>query len=171
MNSSFEVIDIGFKFTYLDKSYSQVSISKYGYVCLSNNKQCDSMKRPSPHDILVGLNYDLNPLRNGSGQIYYKSLDAIDSNFSPKTFVSLLSSTFEPNNMFIITFDNVLADSVNSSTSRVSFRILFLTDSEKTYVTFKYTSCPTDLNLLTSSGLNYNNDGKLEEILIPKVFK
>lgn len=167
MDISFKVIDIGFQFTYLGKSYSQVSISRYGYVCLSNNKQCDSMKRPSPHDILVGLNYDLNPLRNGSGQIYYQYLNAIDSKFAPKTFVSLLSSTFEPNNIFIITFDNVLASSL-SSTSRVSFSILFLADSEKTFVTFKYTSCPTDLNLLTSSGLNYNNDGKLEEILIPK---
>ena len=167
MDSSFKVTDLGFQFTYLDKTYTKLTISKYGYACLSNNKQCDSMTRPSPHDILVGLNYDLNPSRSGSGQIYYQYLNAIDSKFAPKTYVNLLDSTFVPNNIFIITFDNVLASSVNS-TSKVSFRIFLLTNSEKSFVTFKYTSCPTDLNLLASSGLNYNNNGKLEEILIAK---
>ena len=52
--------------------------------------------------------------------------------------------------------------------SRVSFQIYLLTDSIKSYVIFKYTSCPNDLTLEASSGLNSNNNGNLTEILIPQ---
>ena len=67
----------------------------------------------------------------------------------------------------MITYDNVLPHDI-SSNSRVSFQIYLLTDSIKSYVIFKYTSCPTDLFLLRPSGLNSNNNGNLIEILIPQ---
>ena len=67
----------------------------------------------------------------------------------------------------MITYDNVLPFD-RSSNSRVSFQIYLLTDSIKSYVIFKYTSCPNDLTLEASSGLNSNNNGNLTEILIPQ---
>ena len=56
-----------------------------------------------------------------------------------------------------------------SSNSRVSFQIYLLADSIKSYVIFKYTLCPTDLDQLAPSGLlNINTNGILEEILFIK---
>jgi hypothetical protein len=54
----------------------------------------------------------------------------------------------------MITYDNVLPDS-SDSTSRVSFQIYLSTDLVKSFVTFKFKSCPTDLNYFSLSGLVY----------------
>jgi hypothetical protein len=141
-----------------------VSISSNGYVCLGLNTACGYRKRPSPNDILVGLNYDLDTTKHGSGQIYYKNLK--DSTSVASLYVNLLDPSFVPKNIFMITYDNVLSYYFPGSNSRVSFQLYLLTDFVKSYVIFKYASCPTDLILWAPSGLNSNNNGNLEEILI-----
>ena len=76
MNYGVEVVDLGFKFRYFDNDYTQVSISFNGYVCLGDNSRCSENKSPSPHDILIGLNYVVDPTSVANGQIYYKRLDS-----------------------------------------------------------------------------------------------
>jgi hypothetical protein len=150
-----------------------VSISSNGYVCFGNNSKCDSITRPSPYDILVGLNLDLDPKQDGSGQIYYKHLDSNSSDFvSSKIIVNLFDPDFEPENIFMITYDNVSPNPWEmSATSRTSFQI-FLSSScdsviKKSFVSFKFTSCPNDFTLRASSGLTYrNSDGILKEVKI-----
>jgi hypothetical protein len=128
---------------------------------------CSSYTRPSSYDILVGLNYDLNPTKSGSGQIYYKSLSSDMDEFKlAEVYVNLLDAAFVPSQIFIITYDNVLPyDSYSISVT--SFQIYLSTDSLKSYVTFVYNSCPTGLTLKASSGLNHRNaDGTLQEVNI-----
>ena len=142
-----------------------MSISSNGYVCFGTNEKCLNNKEPLTDDILIGLYYDLDTTRNGSGQIYYKNL-----NDSPLAtlYLNLLDPSFVPKNIFMITYDNVLPHNDSGSDSRVSFQMYLLTDSIKSYVIFKYTSCPTDLTLKTPSGLNSNKNGFLTDIKIPQ---
>ncbi len=160
----YKVLDIGFTFKYFGREYTQVSIGSSGFVCLGNNSECDGYnQRPSPNDILIGLNSYLNPTREGSGQIYYKQLN------SNSIYFKSLSPGLEPQQMFMITYDNVLPFSPYS-TSLTSFQIYLSTDSVKSFVTFKFKSCPKDLkyDYYHSSGLNYIGiDGELQEVIIP----
>ena len=117
-------------------------------------------KEPSPFDILVGFNFDLDTSRSGSGQIYFKNLN--DSSIT--SYLERLNPSFIPTNIFMITYDNVLP--YGSSNSRVSFQLFLTRDAQKSYAIFKYAFCPNDLNILASSGLNYNSEGKLEELRI-----
>jgi hypothetical protein len=170
MVDGYEVVDLGFTFKYFDRDYTQLSISTNGYVCLGNNSKCDSFIILSSNDILVGLNHWLNTKRVESGQIYFKHLDSNLSDLgSSKIYLNLFDPDFEPENTFMITYDNVLAYYPSSSTSRTSFQI-FLSSSDsvnkKSFVLFKFTSCPTDLNLRAPPGLRYKkNDG------IPQIVK
>jgi hypothetical protein len=146
-----------------------VSINSNGYVCLGDNSKCGSYKRPSGHDILIGLNIDLDPTREGSGQIYYKRLDSNSLDFeSAKIYLNLFNLEFEPQQIFMVTYDNVLPYSWSSElTSITSFQIYLSTDSVKSFVTFKFKSCPKDLTLQSSSGLNYKRiNGSLQEVII-----
>ena len=53
------------------------------------------------------------------------------------------------------------------SNSRVSFQIYLSTDFVKSFDTFKFKSCPKDLTLEASSGLNYKKiDESLQEVII-----
>lgn len=142
-----------------------MSISTYGYVCLGVFRSCESGIRPSPFDILVGLNYGLNPTIRGSGQIYYEILSSNSLDFKPFTYVNFLNPLFVHTNVLIVTFDNVLTD---NSDSRVSFQISLLTDSIKSYVIFKFTSCPTDLTLRGVPGLTHNYNDNLRQLIIPE---
>jgi hypothetical protein len=165
---NYRVVELGFTFKYIGTEYTRVSISSNGYVCLGNNSKCGSYKRPSPNDILIGLNCDLNPRREGSGQIYYKRLDSNSLDFKlVKIYLNLFNPDFEPQQIFMITYDNVLPFS-SVSTSVTSFQIYISIDSVKSFVTFKFKSCPSDLKYYTSSGLNYKRiDGSLQEVIIP----
>ena len=140
------VVDLGFTFRYFSTEYTQVSISPYGYVCLGDK---------------------LDPTREGSGQIYYKRLDSNSLDFaSAKIYLNLFNPDFEPQQIFMITYDNVLPYS-SASTSMTSFQIYLSTDFVKSFVIFKFKSCPKDLKLQSSSGLNYKSgDGRLKEITI-----
>jgi hypothetical protein len=161
----YENVDLGFTFKYFGRDYTRVSISLNGYVCLGyNNYECGSTTRPFGHDILIGLNIDLNPEREGSGQIYYKNLDSNSIYF--KSF-NLFNLDFEPQQIFMVTYDNVLPSS-SRSTSITSFQIYLSTDTVQSFVVFKFKSCPKDLIYYYSSGLNYKGiDDSLKEVIIP----
>jgi hypothetical protein len=162
MGLGYKVVDLGFTFKYIGTEYTQVSISSSGYVCLGDNYECRWSKRPSPYDILVGLNYYLDPRREGSGQIYYKQLN------SNSIYFKSLSPDFESQQIFMITFDNVLPNIWSASTSITSFQIYLSTDFVKSFVTFKFKSCPKDLEYISSSGLNYKRiNGSVQEVIIP----
>jgi hypothetical protein len=167
MDDGYKVVDLGFKFRYFGTGYTQVSINSNGYVCLGDNLKCGSTTRPSPFDVLIGLNCDLNPKRKGSGQIYYKKLDFDSLDFeSTKIYLNLFNPDFEPEQIFMITYDNVLSFEL-TSTSVASFQIYLSTDSVKSFVVFKFKSCPTDLEYYVSSGLNYIGiNGILQEVII-----
>jgi hypothetical protein len=136
-------------------------------VCLGWNSKCDSSIRPSGHDIVIGLNCELSPRRAWSGQIYFKNLVSNSADFeSAKIYLNLFDPDFEPQQIFMITYDNVLPYS-STSISLTSFQIYLSTDSVKSFVTFKFKSCPKDLTLRASSGLNYIRiDGNLQEVII-----
>jgi hypothetical protein len=118
---------------------------------------------------LIGLNYVFDPERVGSGQIYYKILDSNSLDFtSAKIYLNLFNPDFEPQQIFMITYDNVLPYYESISNSRVSFQIYLSTDSVKSFVIFKFKSCPKYLIYYSSSGLNYKRiNGSLQEVLIP----
>jgi hypothetical protein len=166
---NYTLVDIGFTFKYFSTEYTQVSISSNGYVCLGYNYECYEGTRPTPFDILVGLNYELDPTREGSGQIYYKRLDTNSLDFtSAKIYLNLFNPDFEPQQIFMITYDNVLPVDYYAATSVTSFQIYLSTDFVKSLVIFKFKSCPTGLTLQSSSGLNYIRiDGNLKEVIIP----
>ena len=75
-----------------------------------------------------------------------------------QSYVNLLNSSFIPTDAFMITYDRVLPYSSISS-SLTSFQIFISINSIKSYVTLKYTSCPTDLSVRATSGLNHHNGG------------
>jgi hypothetical protein len=169
MDDGYSVVNLGFNFAYFRKTYTQVSISSNGYVCMGDNSLCGQTSRPAPHEILVGLNYDLDTRRSGSGQIYFKDTSPDSSDFkSAKDYVNLLNSMFLPTNVFVIAYDNVLPYNTASS-SRTNFTIFLLSDNVNSYAIFKYVSCPTDLSVNSLSGLNHKNElGNLQEISINK---
>jgi hypothetical protein len=104
MDDGYELVNIGFTFKYFWSEYTQVSISPNGYVCLGYNSVCYMSTRPSGHDILIGLNIDLDSTRKGSGQIYYKRLDSNSLDFeSVKIYLNLFNPDFEPQQIFMIT--------------------------------------------------------------------
>ena len=159
------MVNLGFTFKYFDIIYKKVSISPNGYVCLGYLSEFDMMgTRPVPYDIIVGLNHDLDPTREESGQIYYKKLELNSIDFNPtKAYLNLYDPDFEPVNIFMIKYYNVLSyDTI--LTSRIFFQIFLSSDlNRKYFITLKFTSCPIDLELLAPSGLTYmNSDGILQ---------
>jgi hypothetical protein len=115
---------------------------------------------------LSSPNY-IDPTRVGSGQIYYKNLDSNSLDFaSAKIYLNLFNPQFEPKQIFMITYDNVLPV-FTISTSMTSFQIYLSTDFVKSFVTFKFNSCPMDLFYDSSPGLNYKRtDGSFKEVKI-----
>jgi hypothetical protein len=133
-----------------------VSISSNGYVCLGTNTACGYITRPTYSNIIVGLNFDLNPKRSGSGNIFYQSL-SLNSTFfqSACDLVNLLNADFMPTNIFMITYDDVYTYSGYSTAYLASFQIYLMANVLKSYVIFQYTSCLNGLSLRSSSGLNF----------------
>ena len=112
----------------------------------------------------MGLNYDFKTSRDGSGQIYYQSLNSSSSYFTQaQAYINRWDSTFRARNVFMVTYDRVLPyayDCFNQS----SFQIFLSTDGKKNYVALKYELCPTSCpNLRTNSSLNRLNGEIFEE--------
>jgi hypothetical protein len=167
MKDGFKIVNLDFDFKYFDKIYNEITISTMGYVCLGRNTACDQDIRPMPYDILVGLNYGLDTSRNGSGQIYYKNLLINSDEFTlAQIYVNLLNSEFLPKSGFMVTYDQVSSYD-KSSGSKVSFQVFLLADSSKSYIAYKFNSCPADLTLKASIGLNQKQGtGILKEVTI-----
>ena len=170
INDGYTFINLNFDFEYFETVYNEVTISTMGYVCLGKNKACNIDIRPTIHDILVGLNYGLDTSRNGSGQIYYKSLRNDSTEFRmARIYVNLFSPTFIPYNIFMITYDQVLSYD-KTSNGKASFQVFLLANFLKSYAIFKFIQCPAELTLKASSGLNHkasiNNASTLKEITI-----
>ena len=157
-DDSYAWIEIGLDFNYFGNSYSYISIGTNGYVCLSNvfeNAACGNPTRPVIPDIIVGLNYDLDSSRIGSGQIYYDNLNTESNYFKmAKQYVNLINLVYVPTYTLMITYDRVLPHLANS-TLFTSFQIFLSLNSIQSYVIFSYTSCPSDLDLLAPSGLDH----------------
>jgi hypothetical protein len=130
---------------------------------MGENTKCNNLQRPSFNDILIGLNFDLDPTRNrnSSGQIYTKTLKSESK--------AIVNTPFVPVNTFMITYDDVLPSSSTKSNATAAFQIFLSTDStEKSYVIFKFKSCLKGNTLYASSGLTYQkNDNQFHEIIIP----
>jgi hypothetical protein len=141
-------------FYYFGNQFYQFIISTNGYICLDSNSQCGQPSRPEGN-VIVGLNYDLDTTRLGSGQIYYDNLNSESSYFKmAQQYVNIINSVYVPTFTLMITYDRVLPHLV-SSTSLTSFQIFLSLNSIQSYVIFHYTSCPTDLELLAPSGLDH----------------
>ena len=160
-DDTYTLANLGFSFSYFGSIYSLVSISINGYVCLGSNSKCGSIQRPTPYDILVGWNADLKTSRNNSGQIYYHSLTQGSTYFTQaQAYVNKSDSSFVAKNVFMITYDRVLPYDVACS-DPTSFQVFLSTDGIKNYVTFSFTTCPTCLPILFSSGLNQITSGNV----------
>ena len=155
MTDSYELVNLNFAFEYLDTVYNELSISSNGYICLGNNQECGDIRSPSPFDVLVVLNYDLDSSRYGSGQIYIKDLGSDSYNFMlAKIYVNLFSPIFKPEKVFMITYDEVMSYDL-SSFLKVSFQVFLYTDTVKSFVAYKYKLCATELTLKAPSGLSH----------------
>jgi hypothetical protein len=163
-NDGYALVKLNFDFTYFETIYKEISISTNGYICFGNNTFCTESIRPSLFDILVALNYDLDTTRIGSGQIYYKNLKEDSNEFIlAKIYLNLFDPLFEPINILMITYDEVL--SIDPTLiSKVSFQVFLATDSTTSFVVYRYKSCPSELTLKASSGFTYRKD--TEKILI-----
>jgi hypothetical protein len=102
---------------------------------------------------ISALNYDL--ITSTSGSIYYQNLNSQSSDFnSIKSDLNRFDASFVPTNLFRITYDNVPIYSFSSN--RVSFQIILASDSSKSYVLFKYTTCvASSFALRTLPGLYF----------------
>ncbi len=98
-----------------------------------------------------------------SGGIYYQNLNSQSNDFnSIKLDLNRLSSQFVPTNLFRITYLNV--PNYGSGSLLASFQIILATDSVKTFVLLKYTSClsGSSTSFTTTPGIyfqdaNYNS--------------
>jgi hypothetical protein len=160
-NDGCALVKLDFYFTYFDTIYKEISISTNGYICFGNNEFCKGSIRPSLSDILVTLNYDLDTTRIGSGQIYYKNLKEDSNEFIlAKIYLNLFNPLFEPTNILMVTYDEVLS-SDKALFSKVSFQVFLATDSRKSFVVYKYKSCPSELTLKASSGFTHKKNTDL----------
>ncbi len=105
---------------------------------------------------ISGLSYDLDT--RSSGGIYYQNLISQSSDFnSIKSDINRLNSTFNPTNLFRITYDNVPA--YMSSPRFASFQIILATNGFSSYVLLKYTSCLAGAALRSIPGIYYTLRG------------
>jgi len=114
---------------------------------------------------ISGINYDLDT--RTSGGVYYQNLNAQSSDFnSLKSDLNRLDASFLPTNLFRITYDNVPL--YLSSLYDVSFQVILASDSSKSYVLLKYTTClvvSSSFTLRTIPGLYYLVNG--QQTLVP----
>jgi hypothetical protein len=139
---------INFNFNYFSQSFTQLTISTNGFVYFSLGSTSGSAYGNS----ISALNYDLDT--RTSGGIYYQNLNSQSSAFnSIKSDLNRLDATFVPTNLFRITYDNV--PNYGSGSYIASFQIILASDSSKSYVLLKYTSCLTSSFLTNMQALYY----------------
>ena len=133
------IVPINFNFKYFNNFFSQLTLNTNGFVFFSTGF------------LISGLNYDLDT--RSSGGIYYQNLNSQSNDFnSIRADINRLNSSFVPTNLFRITYENV--PGWQASSLIASFQIILASDSSKSYVVLKYTSC---LSPLVTPGLYYLN--------------
>ncbi len=154
-DDNYDTVSINFNFNYFSQSFSQLTINTNGYF---NFGSSSSGITASGSYYISGLNYDLDT--SSSGGIYYQNLNSQSSAFnSIKSDLNRLDASFVPTNLFRITYDNVLL--YGSSVNRVSFQVILASDSSKSFVLLKYTTClSSSFALRTIPGLYYLVNGQ-----------
>ena len=127
-----ENIPINFNFRFADSYYTSVTITSYGYIYFSQNSNGDF------ENYITALFFNGNT--ESQGGIYYQNLNSQSDDFYPiQSNINRINSSFVPLNIFRITYDNV--SNFNDNNKEASFQIILATDSSKSYVVLKYTSC------------------------------
>ena len=152
-DDNYQIVSINFDFKFFNNIFTSLTINTNGYVYFNGLAGCCSITLPTLTNSISALNYDLDA--RTSGAIYYQNLNSSSSGFSSiKSDLNRLNSSFIPANMFRITFDNVPTYSYSSILA--SFQIVLASDSSRSYVLLKYTSClSSSVTLSTSPGLYY----------------
>ena len=131
---------MNFNFNYFGRSYSILTISTNGYVYFDSSNS------------IYALSYDLDT--RYSGGIYYQNLNSQSNDFnSIKSDINRLNPSFNPTNLFRITYDNV--PDYSTRTLIASFQIILATDGSSSYVLLKYTSCLSNRTLIRTPGIYY----------------
>ena len=160
-DDNFGVVPLNFNFNYFSNIFSQLTINTNGYVYFGTCTGCNIQFGFG--NAIPALNSDLDTRTNGG--IYYQNLNSQSNDFNlTKSYISKLNSSYEPTNMFRITYDNVRA--YGSSSSIATFQIILSSDAVKSYVVLKYTSCLSNSSLLTTPGLYFLSNGQQVSSLI-----
>ena len=113
---------------------------------------------------IKALPYDLDTRTYGG--IYYQSMNVTSNDFSlvKSEFSKLCNNDFSPTNIFRITYLGVPDFSTDSLIA--SFQIILATDSLKSFVLLKYTSCLSETTTLTSTpGLYYQDTNGVSKMV------
>jgi len=155
-DDNYGTVSINFNFNYFGQSFSQLTINTNGYFNFGTSSGGSITASGSYY--ISGINYDLDT--SSSGGVYYQNLNSQSSAFnSIKSDLNRLDASFVPTNLFRITYDNVLL--YGSSVNSVSFQVILASDSSKSYVLFKYTTClASSFTLRTTPGLYYLVNGQ-----------
>ena len=140
---------LNFVFSYINRNYNAIKITKYGYVYFSQGSTVTS------GNSIVGLNFqgDISVY----GGIFYQNLLSSSLAFNrTQSTINRVNSGFIPTNMFRITYFNVpIAYNSNPLTVKASFQVVLASDSTKSYVVLNYTDCLAGAPLETYPGLLY----------------
>ena len=121
-----------------------MTINTNGYVYFSTKYQ------------IKALPYDLDTRIYGG--IYYQSMNVSSNDFSSvkSEFSTLCNDFLSPTNIFRITYLGV--PDYSSDSLIASFQIILATDSLKSFVLLKYTSCLSETTSFTSTPGLYHQD-------------
>jgi hypothetical protein len=141
-----ENIPINFNFRFVNSNYTSVTITSYGYIFFSQNS--------NEHigNTITALFFNGNT--QSQGGIYYQNLySQSDDFYSIQSNINRINSSFVPLNIFRITYDNV--SKLYEDNKKATFQIILVTDSSKSYVVLKYTSCLSNDPLTVLPGIYY----------------
>ena len=153
-----ENIRINFNFRFVNINYTSVTITSNGYISFSQNS--------NEHigNSITALFFNSNT--ESQGGIYYQNLNPQSDDFFPiQSNINKINSSFVPLNIFRITYDNVL--NFDDNNKEASFQIILATDSSKSYVVLKYTSCLSNDPLTVLPGIYFlgENGQQLSNLL------
>jgi hypothetical protein len=153
-----ENIPINFNFRFVNSNYTSVTITSYGYIFFSQNS--------NEHigNTITALFFHGDT--QSQGGIYYQNLySQSDDFYSIQSNINRINSSFVPLNIFRITYDNV--SKLYEENKKATFQIILVTDSSKSYVVLKYTSCLSNDPLTVLPGIYFlgENGQQLSNLL------
>jgi hypothetical protein len=138
---------LNFVFSYVNRNFNAIKITKYGYVYFSLGSTVTS------GNSIVGLNFQAD---TSEGSIFYQNLYSPSLAFNrTQSTINRVNSGFVPTNMFRITYLNVPIYFGSNPAVRATFQVILATDSTKSYVVLNYTDCLADQAPKTNPGLYY----------------